>query len=104
MGAIGKLLGVVFGRIIAFFGVYMSGKLLLFTAVVTAFVLLLGGLTLVFNWALASISMLMPAEFQWGMGIIPTNIPTCVAVVLTSRAALWIFQVKWAIVKIKMQG
>ena len=104
MGLLGKLFGASIGRIIAFFGVYISGKLLLFTAAVTAFLLMLSGLTVAFNTALSAVSMAMPSEFQWGLGIIPTNIPVCVSVVLTSRVLLWVFQVKWAIVKIKMQG
>lgn len=104
MGFLGQLFSASLGRIIAFFGVYLSTRLAIFGAVVATFIAMLGGLTLVFNAGMNSISMVMPAEFQWGMGIIPTNIPTCVAVVITARVALWVFQVKWAIVKIKMMS
>lgn len=104
MGFLGQLFSASIGRIIAFFGVYLSTKMALFFAAVATFITMLAGLTLVFNAGMSSIEMMMPAEFQWGMGIIPANIPACVSAVITSRVALWIFHVKWAIVKIKMQS
>lgn len=104
MGALGQLFGVVFGRLIGFFGVYITARLALFAAAVTAFIVMLGGLTVAFNTALSSLSVAMPAEFQWGLGIIPQNIPLCVSTIITARVTLWIFQVKWSIIKIKMQS
>lgn len=104
MGALGQLFGVLFGRLLTFFGTYITGRLLIFATAVTAFLTMLAGLTVAFNAALNSIAMVMPSEYQWGLGIIPTNIPTCVSVILMARVTLWVFHVKWAIVKIKMQG
>lgn len=104
MGAIGQLFGVAFGRILGFFGTYISGKLLLLGAGVAAFLAMLLALNVLFNSLLTGLSMVMPAEFQWGLGIIPQNIPACVSAIITARVALWIFQVKWAIVKVKMNG
>lgn len=104
MGLLGQLFSASFGRIIAFFGAYISTKLVLFAAAVSAFLLMLAGLTLVFNAGMNSIAMALPDDFSWGMGIIPANIPACVSAVITARVALWIFHVKWTIVKIKMQG
>lgn len=104
MGAIGRLFGVVFGRIIGFFGTYISGKLLILGAGVAAFLAMLLALNALFNLLLGSLSMAMPVEFQWGLGFIPQNIPTCVSAIITARAALWIFQVKWAIIKVKING
>lgn len=104
MGLLGQLFSVIGGRFIAFFGAYISTKLAIFAAAVVAFLALLAGLTVAFNTALNSIAMAMPAEFSWGLGVIPTNIPACVSAIITARVTLYIFQVKWAIVKIKMQG
>lgn len=104
MGLLGQLFSASLGRIIAFFGVYLTTRLAIFGAVVTTFIVMLGALTVIFNIGMNAIAMAVPSEFQWGMGIIPSNIPTCVAVVITARCALWVFQVKWAIVKIKMMS
>jgi hypothetical protein len=65
---------------------------------------MLAGLTVLFNAMLTSLSMTMPAQFQWGLGLIPSNVPSCVSAVITARIALWLFQVKWAIVKVKVQS
>lgn len=104
MGAIGKLFGLIFGRLFAFIGTYISGKLLILAAAVGAFLAMLLALNVLFNSLLSGLSVAMPAEFQWGLGIIPQNIPACISAIITARAALWIFQVKWAIVRVKMQG
>lgn len=104
MGLLGQLFSAIGGRFLTFFGAYISTKLAIFAAAVTAFLVMLSALTVAFNSAMAAISVTMPSEFQWGLGIIPTNIPLCVSTIITARVTLWIFQVKWTIVKIKMQG
>lgn len=102
MGALGKLFNVIFGRIFSLFGAVVSTKLMLVASAVGTFVIMLAGLTVAFNSLLATISMAMPAEFQWGLGIIPNNIPVCVSAIITARCLLWVFQVKWSIVKLKV--
>lgn len=104
MGALGKLFSVIFGRFIGIFGVVLSTKLLLITAAIGTFLVMLVGLTAAFNAAISAVQVAMPSEFQWGLGIIPTNIPVCVSTIITARCTLWLFQVKWAIVKLKVNA
>lgn len=104
MGALGSLFNSLFGFLFAAFGQYISGKLLIAAAAIAAFVAMLAALTAAFNAALVAISMNMPSEFAWGLGLIPANVPACVSAVISSRVAVWLVQVKWAIVKIKVNS
>lgn len=104
MGALGKLFSGMFGFLFAAAGQYLSGKLLIAAAVIAAFVAMLAALTVAFNASLVAIQMNMPTEFAWSLGLLPTNVPACVSAVIAGRIAIWLFAVKWAIVKVKMQS
>lgn len=104
MGALGKLFSTVFGRLFSFFGTFLSGKLVLIAAGVSTFIAMLAGLNTLFSSMLEALLIAMPAEFVWALGIIPKNVPACVSAIITARLSIWVFQVKWAIVKVKLQG
>jgi len=104
MGALGTLFSSLFGFLFAFFARWLSAKVLIATTAITAFILLFGGLTILFNTSMSALSMSLPDEFAWGLGIIPTNVPVCVSTVITCRIAIWVVQIKWAIIKIKVQS
>lgn len=104
MGALGKLFSTIFSRWFSFLGTYISGKFLLLAAATATFITLLGLLNTLFNTLLQGLVMTMPAEYAWGLGILPKNVPACVSAIITARLSIWVFQVKWAVVKIKMQG
>lgn len=104
MGALGRLFSGLFGFLFASVGQYISAKLLIVVAAIAAFVAMLAALTVLFNAALVSISMTMPSEFTWGLGLIPSNVPACVSAIIAGRLAIWLFQVKFAIVKLKVQS
>jgi len=102
MGALGKLFAGLFGFVFAGIARYVTVKVAIVAAAVSVFLLMLGALTVGFNAAMNAIQMSMPPDFQWGLGLMPTNIPVCMSAVFTSRLAIWMFEVKWAIVKIKL--
>lgn len=102
MGLLGKLYSALMGVFYQFFGKFVSAKLTISLLAVAAFVTLLTTLNLLFQTLLTSIQLAIPDEFHWGLGIIPNNIPVCISAILTLRAAMWVVQVKWAIVKVKM--
>lgn len=101
MNALGILLGATFGRIIAFFAAQISAQLLISAAAIAAFLVMLAGLTTLFNFSLSQIAYAMPAEFAWSMGFIPTNVPVCLSTIITCKVAIWVYQVKFAMVKMK---
>jgi hypothetical protein len=98
----GALLNALFGFVFTFFARYVSAKILIAAAGVTAFVLIFGALTAVFNAAMSAINVSMPAQFQFAMGIIPSNIPLCISTLMTCKLAIYLARVKWAIIKIKL--
>lgn len=104
MGALGRLFSGLFGFLFAAAGQYISGKLLIAAAAIAAFLTMLVALTLVFNAAVESVSMAMPSEFAWALGLLPTNVPACISAIVTGRVSLWLFSVKWAMVKIKLNA
>ena len=104
MGALGKLFGAMWGFLFLALGRLLSAKYLMVGAIIAAFLVMLGGLTVLFDALLAGIAVSMPSEFQWGLGIIPGNVPTCVSAILTARLAIWMFQVKWAVAKFKVKA
>lgn len=103
MGALGQVFTSVFGFLFVFFGRYLSAKILLVATAITAFILLFGGLTILFNSSLAALSLVLPVEFNWGLGIIPTNVPVCISTIITARIAIWVVEIKWALINIKLK-
>lgn len=104
MGALATLFSSVWGWLFVFFARWVSAKVLLVVTAITAFTLLFGGLTILFNTSMEAISMSLPSEFSWGLGIIPTNAPICISTVITCRIAIWVVQIKWAIISIKLKA
>lgn len=103
MGALGQIFTTVFGWLFVFFGRYLSAKIILAAVAIAAFILLFGSLTILFNTSLSALSLALPPEFNWGLGIIPTNVPVCVSTIVTARIAIWVVQVKWAIISVKLK-
>lgn len=103
MGAIAQMFSSVWTWLFVFFARWVSAKVLLSVTAVTAFALLFGSLTILFNASMEAIEMTLPEQFAWGLGIIPTNAPICISTVVTCRIAIWIVQIKWAIINVKLK-
>ncbi len=80
---------------------YVSGKILIVAAAVTAYLVLIAGLNSAFNIALSSIALTMPSEFSWSLGLLPDNVPLCISTVLVARATVFALNVKWQVVNIR---
>lgn len=104
MGAIGQLFSTLFSSLFAFFGKYVSSKVLISVSAVTAFVAIFAGLNSTFVLLLNSLSVALPSEFAWGLGIIPDNVPVCTTTIITARTAIWYASLKWSVVQIKLKG
>lgn len=103
MGALAQLFSSVWGWLFVFFARWVSAKVLLGLTAISAFALLFGSLTILFNVSMTAFSMTLPSEFAFGLGIIPTNAPLCISTVITCRIAIWVVQIKWAIINIKLK-
>lgn len=101
LGALGRLtrsISDIYGGV---FGRFLSAKFTVAAAVIATFLTMLAALTLLFRETMQALYLTTPAWFHWGLGVIPDNVPQCVSAVITMRLALWVYYVKFTMVRIK---
>lgn len=99
--ALSNALYSFFGFFATWFARNIGLKMAMTAAIVAAYLAMIVGLNSAFNLALGAIGHTMPPEFQWSLGIVPTNAPICLSTIVIARVTLYAAQVKWAVIQLR---
>lgn len=102
MGKLVSWLGGIFSGIVSFFAQFVSKRLAINLAVIAALV----GLTVSFyngiQLAIAGVSYAMPSSVAIGASwLVPSNLDTCISVMLGARVMRWVYEWQAMAVKYK---
>jgi predicted PurR-regulated permease PerM len=103
MPLLAAFLGGIFTNLVTFFTSYMTKRLAIIAAVVTAFLALTGAFVASVNTAIQGISRAMPAEMgiaaSW---VVPDNFEACVAAYLATELTAWVYSWNVRIIQYKL--
>lgn len=94
MGALLGLMSTLFGSTITFFATYVSYKVAILLASATAWIAMTAALVLAIKAMLLAVYVVSPAQFQWGAQFLPSNLSSGIALLISARVAIWLYQRK----------
>ena len=100
----GVIFSAVLGFLLDFFARYLSAKVVITAAAVGTFLAITGIVFAAFYEAAVAIKLVLPSQFLWALGVIPSNTPLCISAVLNVRIVLLLFAIKNQILDISAKA
>lgn len=97
----GVLFNTLFGYLFSALAKYFTVKMIVVAAAVASFILIYGTLTLLFNTSLSALQESVPSELDFALGLIPSNLPTCLAALFSARIAVASASLKMRLIELK---
>lgn len=87
----GVFLVAIFTAIADFFLKYFTAKVAGIAALIATMATLTGTLYLSFNGLLSLIAVSLPPSLAWAISLLPSNLPTCLATIVSAKASKWVY-------------
>lgn len=104
MPVLALFIGGLLTKVVDFFSTFITKKILITALILTAFY---AAITLAYNTLtgyLTSLSVNAPALLQVGLAALPSNTDTCIALCLTTRLSIFIYDTQFRTMQMKLKG